>query len=178
MPASAHNASANSSTPSPDSRPQTGHPAATIVHTRPLKAAHPHTAPAQPRDTPCRHCAAPNFCPHPLLPASALRASQNQNQSQDQSQSQNLRVAQAGTQLARNHTPATETVAQARTRPARNRTTADRNRGTGGTPQHRLGQRTSGLRPERGNHTGTPPPNPPGSPPPPLLMGVTGSVPR
>jgi hypothetical protein len=35
-------------------------------------------------------------------------------QNQDQGQSQNLPVAQAGTQLARNHTPATETVAQAR----------------------------------------------------------------
>jgi hypothetical protein len=33
-----------------------------------------HTAPTHPRDTPCGHCAPPEPAPHPLRPASALRA--------------------------------------------------------------------------------------------------------
>src|ERR1019366_4287628 len=104
----------------------------------------------------------------------------NQNQNQNQGQSQNLPVPQAGTQLARNRTPATETVAQAGIPLARNRTAADRNRRTGRTPQHRLGQRTSGLRPERGNHRGTLPHSRQGSPkvPPHPLLTPSEAHPR
>src|ERR1039457_6581922 len=95
MPASAHNASPNSSTPSPDSRPQTGHPAATIVHTRPLKAAHPpHSSRTGPRHG-LPPLGARNFCPPPRQPSapSLIPPPTTRGRDQERRRRQNIKTS-------------------------------------------------------------------------------------